>query len=222
MNHYVCVPPHVYAPAPVLIFAAMLSGTSCFADSPDATAGSKSAVRVECISPTGQSSDISGKHGSDKQIASIVDEETISCALPEGLTTFIIALPKSGLPDRLTFLNENTSARGELRIAVANSALAADSSKWTEVEGIVPFAHKRLFNFSMLGVETKFVRLSFRVEKAEEDSAQSGQATVLSDTFRNSALAAAINSKFATLHAARNEVGLASLSVGPLSASTAK
>src|SRR4029077_15965839 len=153
----------------------------------------------------GQSSDIPGKTDSGRGIASIVDEETISCALPEGVTTFIIALPKNSLPDRLTFLNENASARGELRIAVANSALPADSSKWTEVEGIFPFVHKRLFNFSMLGVDTKFVRLSFRVEKPEEDSAQSGQATVVSDTFRNSALAAAINSKFATLHAERNE-----------------
>ena len=218
MSHYASVP-RFQVTAPVLIFAAQLAGICCFADSPDTP--TKSTVRVECISPTGQFSDISGKPGPDKQIASIVDGETISCALPEGLTTFIIALPKNGLPDRLTFLNENAGARGELRIAVANSALPANSSKWTEVEGIVPFVHKRLFNLSMLGVETKFVRLSFRVEKSEEDSGQSVTAVSL-DTFRASALAAAINSKFAKLHAAGNQVSLASLSVGPLSASTTK
>ena len=218
MDYGLWLPNRFRASALVVVLAITLDASSCLAQSAETTA--KSSVQVECISPTGQSSNVSGKPGSDGQLASIVDRETISCALPEGLTTFIIALPKNGLPDRLTFLNENASARGELKIAVSNSALPADSSKWTEVEGIVPFAHKRLFNLSMLGVDKKFVRLSFRVEKAEDNSALSSQTTISPDTFRNSALAAAINSKFAKLHAERDHVNLASLSVGPLSAST--
>ena len=207
--------------ASALMAIALLGATPCLAGS-ETTVENKSSVRVECISPNGHSSEISDKPGTDRQIASVVDRETISCALPEGLTTFIIALPKNELPDRLTFLNENADARGELRIAVANSPLPADSAKWTEVEGIVPFSHKRLFNLSMLGIETKFVRLSFRVEKSEEDSAESSQAAVSLESFRNSALAAAINSKFVKLHGDRNELNFAALSVGPLSASANK
>src|SRR5205814_2814411 len=69
------------------------------------------------------------------------------------------------LIDRFTFVNENAAARGELKISVSNYRLPASSSKWTEVEGVIPFARKRLFNLSMLGVEAKYVRLSFRVEK---------------------------------------------------------
>src|SRR5437773_917352 len=57
------------------------------------------------------------------------------------------------------------ASRGELKISVSNYRLPASSSKWTEVEGVIPFARKRLFNLSMLGVEAKYVRLSFRVEK---------------------------------------------------------
>ena len=98
--------------------------------------------------------------------ASVKDEDTVSCRLKEGDSTFVIALPKSTVLDRLTFINENGNAQGELRIAVSNYRLAADSPKWNTVDGSVHFAHKRLFNFSMLGVEAKYVRLSFHVENA--------------------------------------------------------
>ena len=108
----------------------------------------------------------------------------------EGETTFIIQLPKNSTGDRFTFLNENTAACGELRIAVSDSPLSADSPKWTEVDGIVPFAHKRLFKLSMLGVETKFVRLSFKVDGQRQESAR------VSDPFRTSFLAASIDQNF--------------------------
>src|SRR4029077_16177797 len=62
------------------------------------------------------------------------------------------------------FVNENAAARGDLKIAVSNYRLPAKSAKWTEVEGVIPFARKRLFNLSLLGVEAKYVRLSFHVE----------------------------------------------------------
>jgi hypothetical protein len=94
------------------------------------------------------------------------DDDTVSCLLKEGDSTFVIALPKRTLLDRLTFVNENADAQGDLRIAVSNYRLPAESSKWNTVDGSVHFAHKRLFNFSMLGVEAKYVRLSFHVENA--------------------------------------------------------
>ena len=98
--------------------------------------------------------------------ASIKGDDTVSCLLKEGDSTFVIALPKSTLLDRLTFINENANAQGDLRIAVSNCRLPAESPKWSTVDGSVHFAHKRLFNFSMLGVEAKYVRLSFHVENA--------------------------------------------------------
>lgn len=98
--------------------------------------------------------------------ASSKDDDTVSCLLKEGDSTFVIALPKSALLDRLTFINENAAAQGDLRIAVSNCRLPAESPKWNMVDGSVHFAHKRLFNFSMLGVEAKYVRLSFHVENA--------------------------------------------------------
>jgi hypothetical protein len=130
----------------------------------------KTPAQIECITPDGRRSAIAKVPTVDPCApASILDENTISCPLREGETTFIIPLPKNALRDGLTFVNENAAACGEFKIAVSNSHLPADSPKWTEVDGIIPFAHKRLFNLSMLGVQTRFVRLSFRVESMPEN-----------------------------------------------------
>src|SRR5437660_68473 len=103
-----------------------------------------------------------------------LENDTISCSLPEGDTTFIISLVRSSPLDGFTFVNENIAARGELRIAVSNEKLSADSDKWTPVDGAVSFKRKRLFNVSMLGVEAKYVRLTFHVER-ENDTAAPGR-----------------------------------------------
>ena len=100
-----------------------------------------------------------------------LDNDTVSCSLPEGDTTFIISLVRSSPLDRFTLINENLAARGELRIAVSNEKLSADSDKWTPVDGAVSFKRKRLFNVSMLGVEAKYVRLTFHVEHENEMAA---------------------------------------------------
>ena len=97
----------------------------------------------------------------------VMDQDTVSSPLPEGDTTFIIFLSRNSTLDRFTFINENRPARGEMRIAVANEKLSADSDKWTSVDGAVSFKNKRLFNVSMLGVEAKYVRLTFHVEHEE-------------------------------------------------------
>ena len=177
----------------------------------------KNAPQVEYIAPDGKFSSISAANAAAHESnATFVDNNTVSCTLKEGETTFIIELPKDPATDRFTFLNVNASACGELRIAVSDSPLPADSPKWTQVDGIVPFAHKRLFNLSMLGVEQKFVRLSFRVDGQDEKSVQ------VSNPFRASLLAEAINSNFAKLRGQARELNLAVISVAPLPARVQK
>src|ERR1700730_7991530 len=123
-------------------------------------------AQIECIMPDGRVAAIASRTSWETNpTALIMDDDTIGCPLQGGQTTFVITLPKASLLDRFTFVNENATARGELKIAVSNYRLPASSSKWTEVEGIIPFARKRVFNLSMLGVEAKYVRLSFHVEK---------------------------------------------------------
>jgi hypothetical protein len=169
--------------------------------------------QIEYIAPDGKFCSLSAANSAaHKSTAAFVDSETVSCALKEGETTFIIELPKNSPRDRLTFLNENAAACGELRIAVSDSPLPVDSSKWVQVDGIVPFAHKRLFKLSILGVETKFVRLSFRVDGQSEKSAS------ISNPFRASILGETINSHFAKLRGQGRELDLASMSVAPLPA----
>src|SRR6266404_4520598 len=195
---------------PTLIFTlslgAFVTGTLCYADG-----GARKTTQVEYITPDGQFSSLTAaRPDAPKPSAAFVDPETISCALREGETTFIIQLPKNSPSDRFTFLNENAAACGELRIAVSNSALPANSPKWTEVDGIVPFAHKRLFKLSMLGVDTRFVRLSFKVDGQRQNSAQ------ISHPFQTPMLEAAMSSEFSRLVADTRGLNLAAVSVAPL------
>ena len=91
--------------------------------------------------------------------------KTLRYSLQEGETTFILPVPKASMLNEFKFVNDNPAIRGELKIAVSDSCLAANDPKWTLVNGAIPFAHKRLFNLSMLGVEAKYVKLFFHVEK---------------------------------------------------------
>jgi len=104
--------------------------------------------------------------GSSNVTALILDDDTLSYPLQEGETTFLITFPKVSLLDRFTFVNENAAAEGEMKIFVSNSRLNADSSRWAEVNGSTRFTGKRLVNQSLLGVEARYVKLSFRVAKA--------------------------------------------------------
>ena len=100
----------------------------------------------------------------EERAAVIVRDETIRCPLREGETTFIISSPRNSLVDRVILVNENISARGELRIAVSNDELSPSSKKWIPVDGSISFHCKRLFDLSLVGVEAKYVKLIFRVE----------------------------------------------------------
>ena len=195
-----------------ILFALIFTSSPCLSENRE----TKNA-QIEYISPDGQFSSLTPpQSAANQQSAAFVDSDTISCVLKEGETTFIIELPKDTPHDRFTFLNENAGACGELRIAVSDSALSADSPKWTEVDGIVPFAHKRLFKLSILGVDTKFVRLSFKVGSSHHESAK------LSDPFRNSVLVANINSRLTKLSEHGRDLSIAAVSVAPLPAKQKK
>jgi hypothetical protein len=123
-------------------------------------------AKIDWITPEGRVTAV--PNASDRNssaTALLMDDDTLSCPLQQGETTFIISFPKTSLLDRFTFLNENAAAEGEMKIAVSNYRLAAESPKWTEVNGNIAFSHKRLFNLSMVGVEARYVKLSFRVQK---------------------------------------------------------
>lgn len=188
-------------------------------------------AQIECMTPDGHAGHVSKLPANDPNAtALIMEDDTVSCLLQEGETNFVIELPRSALLDRFTFLNENASARGELRISVSNRRLSPNSPEWKDVEGVVPFAHKRLFGVSLLGIEAKYVRLSFRVEKEAQISARVnlvGSDRQLSDTsvhfnkFDASALDQALNSQLPGVRT-REPAALVSYmspSVAPLSAS---
>src|SRR6266404_1640827 len=99
--------------------------------------------------------------------AIIIRDATIRCPLREGETTFIVSSPRNSLLDRVILVNENMSARGELRIAVSNDKLSVSSNRWIPVDGSIHFRRKRVFNLSLVGVEAKYVKLTFRVEREQ-------------------------------------------------------
>jgi hypothetical protein len=85
-------------------------------------------------------------------------------ALPRGATSFVIRLPGPAKNRSLCFVNQNAAAQGQLSIAVSNQPLLVDSPFWSAVEGPIRFRHKRLFAVSLVGVDAKYVRLTFQIE----------------------------------------------------------
>ncbi len=152
-------------------FAFVIFAPALFARSREITAptdtsslvGGNCRTRVECITPDGHAHSVTLNQRSDGGLI-IKDGESFNCRLAEGENTFILALPRSSTLEHVTFVNENVTACGRLRISVADQELPALSARWVPVDGSVAFAHKRLFNVSMLGVTAKFVRLTFSVQ----------------------------------------------------------
>ena len=198
------------------IFAFQATELIQAADALPATNSSAAAGRmncgahIECVTPDGQPGRISRVPAQDPSAAALImEDDTVTCVLQEGETNFVIELPTVAVPDRFTFLNENGKARGELKISVSNQRLAPNSAEWKEVEGVIPFVHKRLFGVSLLGIEAKYVRLSFRVEKqvsmAATDSAKSKASPTEGEragrhavAFTSSALHEALNATVST------------------------
>lgn len=121
-------------------------------------------TKIQWVSPEGRLTDVTSN--------AITADGALKCALPQGETTFIISLPQTSVLDRFDFVNENAEAHGELTIAVSNYELPPASAKWTQVDGSVAFSRKRLFNLSLLGVEARYVKLSFRVANSGSIAAQ--------------------------------------------------
>jgi hypothetical protein len=192
---------------PFLIAAAQGNATGLAADK---LVQMNCGARIECITPDGQAGRVAKLGEAGAVTAQISSDDTVTCLLQEGRTDFVVELPKAGTLDRLTFVNENSLARGELKIAVSDERLRADSKGWVEVEGIVPFSHKRLFGVSLIGIEAKFVRLSFQVEKegrigtlksSQDNVAGMTPATAeKEEPFSEAALQPAMDSRFAIEH----------------------
>ncbi|MBA2622703.1 MAG: hypothetical protein H0U88_03655, partial [Chthoniobacterales bacterium] len=124
-------------------------------------------AQIECTTPDGKVAEVATASDLNKSAAALImDDDTVSCPLQEGQTTFVVKLPTAFVLDRFTFVNENAAAAGELKISVSNYQLPAASSKWVEVDGHVTFTSKRLFNLSMVGVEARYVKLAFLVRTA--------------------------------------------------------
>lgn len=122
---------------------------------------------VETSSGVQRAGDVALAAGAENGPAALLtDDQTLSCALREGESSFVVNLARISSLRRITFINENGAARGQLRIAVSNYHLAPSSPKWSDVDGAVPFSGKRQIELSLCGVEAKFVKLSFQVEKA--------------------------------------------------------
>ena len=123
-------------------------------------------AKVDCLTPDGRLVAVPRMGEKNSSAAALImDDDTLSCPLQEGETTFIISFPKTSPLDRFTFVNENAEVKGEMRIAVSNFRLPANSPKWIEVRGKTALLHKRRFNLSMVGVEAHYVKLSFNIEK---------------------------------------------------------
>ena len=127
------------AAALILIFAATSFGAelATVTTLDDASNPAKNLARMNC----GATIDLVGSNGrlvtvTNKEAgpgALLLDDDTLNYSLPEGDTTLLLSFPRTSALDRFTFVNENASAAGELKIAVSNYRLPAKSSKWIEV-----------------------------------------------------------------------------------------
>jgi len=118
---------------------------------------------IDLIGPDGRAVVVTNKNSSASEL--LFDDDTLNYPLPEGDTTFVVSFPRISTLDRFTFVNENAATAGEMKIAVSNYRLSANSPKWIEVSAGSSFAGKRLFDLSLAGTEARYVRLTFHVTK---------------------------------------------------------
>jgi hypothetical protein len=124
-------------------------------------------ARIHRIGPSGGVAPVSiTSETNQNPTALILDDNTLGCVLPPGDTTFVIELPKITLLDRLAFVNQDAAAEGEVELAVSNYRLDPVDSKWISVAARAPFSGKRLVNLKIVGVEAKYLRLSFYARRA--------------------------------------------------------
>ncbi len=161
--------------AAALVALALATGQTSFAAAPveDTSANlaknlarMNSGAQIECTTPDGRVTAVATANDQNKSAAALImDDDSLSCPLQEGETTFVIKLPPTSLLDRFSFVNENATAAGELKISVSNHKLPANSPQWVDVDGSINFTRKRLFNLSMVGVEARYLKPAFNVQK---------------------------------------------------------
>ena len=84
---------------------------------------------IDLIGPDGRAVVVTNKNSSASEL--LFDDDTLNYPLAEGDTTFVVSFPRISALDRFTFVNENAAAEGEMRIAVSNYRLPANSRKWS-------------------------------------------------------------------------------------------
>jgi hypothetical protein len=170
-----CFAPRVFC-AGVVVGITFLTVTVHAAFAGEATTGAydlsnpaKNLARMNCgatidrIDPTGRALVVTERASSAGNL--ILDDDTLNYPLPEGDTTFVVSFPRISTLDRFTFVNENAAAAGEIKIAVSNYRLAANSRKWIEVNSESSFTGKRLFDLSLAGTEARYVKISFHATR---------------------------------------------------------
>ena len=135
----------------LLILAGATVANGCFAahsdDSNDRAvelASLNNGAQIECITPDGRVERLAPNETGSAS-ATVLRDETLSCPLQEGITTFVLKLPATSLLDHFTFVNENAAAAGELKISVSNYQLPATSPKWVDVDGNIVFSHNCIY-----------------------------------------------------------------------------
>jgi len=133
---------------------------------------SKNLARMNCgahidrILPGGRTvSVLVASEKNENPTALLLEDNTLSCPLPLGETTLIITLPKIATLERFAFINQNAAAQGDLKLSVSNYKLAVHDAQWVSVGPRTRFTGKRLFDSPTLGMEAKYVKLSFHVQK---------------------------------------------------------
>ena len=97
--------------------------------------------------------------------ALLLDDNTVSCPLAFGDNVFVVTLPHISVLQRFAFINRNASAQGDFEVAVSNYRLGSTDPAWTQVQRPISFDKERMINAPMLGVEARYVRLTFHVRK---------------------------------------------------------
>jgi hypothetical protein len=123
-------------------------------------------ARIDRILPGGKIVTFAGGADNSGDPATLLlDDSTMSCPLGLGDNVFVVTLPHASVLQRFAFINRNAAAQGDFEVAVSNYRLGSTDPAWTSVQRVTPFDNERLINLPMLGVEGRYVRLTFHVRK---------------------------------------------------------
>jgi hypothetical protein len=155
--------------------AFLFGGAGLFAEEPaegDQDANqAKNLARLNCgahidrILPDGVIAVPVASASEDDPAALVLDDNTLSCPLPRGDSTFIITLSRISVLQRFAFINQNAAGQGNFELAVSNYRLGSNDPKWAPVQKATSFGGQRLINLPILGAEAKYVKVTFHVQR---------------------------------------------------------